>query len=77
MGIINNFQYFAPIFVMTQGGPNNATLFYVFNVYRTAFQYFELGYGAGLSVILFVIIGLLTALAFKTSRGWVFYSGGK
>ena len=76
VGMINNFQYFAPVFVMTSGGPNNATLFYVYNVYRTAFNYFELGYGAALSVILFIIIGLLTTLAFKTSRGWVFYTGG-
>lgn len=76
VGIIGNFQYFAPVFVMTGGGPNNATLFYVFNVYRTAFQYFELGYGAALSVILFALIGLLTILAFRSSRSWVFYSGG-
>jgi len=77
VGIIGNFQYFAPVFVMTGGGPNNATLFYVFNVYRTAFQYFELGYGAALSVILFALIGGLTVLAFRSSRSWVFYSGGQ
>ncbi len=75
VGIIHNFQYFAPVFVMTQGGPNDATLFFMFNVYRTAFKYFELGYGAALSVILFVVIGGLTALAFKTSHGWVHYGG--
>ena len=45
--------------------------------HSTYFNYFELGYGAALSVILFVIIGLLTTLAFKTARGWVFYSGGQ
>lgn len=75
VGIIHNFQYFAPVFVMTQGGPNDATLFYMFNMYRTAFKYFQLGYGSALSVILFLVIGTLTALAFKSSRGWVHYSG--
>ena len=77
VGIINNFQYFAPVYVMTQGGPNDATLFYVYNVFRTAFQYFELGYGAALSVILFALIGLMTLVLFKTSRRWVFYAGGQ
>ena len=69
VGIIGNFQFFAPVYVMTQGGPNDATLFYVYNIYRVAFQYFELGYGAALSVILFLLIGALTALTFRTSSG--------
>lgn len=75
VGIINNFQYFAPVFVMTKGGPNNATLFYVYNIYRTAFQYFELGYGASQSVILFVLIAVLTMIMFRASRFWVHYAG--
>ena len=50
VGVINNFQYFDQVFVLTQGGPNKATLFSVFNIYRTAFEYFELGYASALAV---------------------------
>jgi multiple sugar transport system permease protein len=77
VGIIGNFQYFAPVYVMTGGGPNDATLFYVYNIYRVAFQYFELGYGAALSVILFFLIGGLTLLTFRSSSGWVYYGGAR
>ncbi len=77
VGIIGNFQYFAPVYVMTQGGPNEATLFYVFNIYRVAFQYFELGYGAALSVILFLLIGAMTMLTFRSSESWVYYGGAR
>lgn len=77
VGIINNFQYFDQVFVLTQGGPNKATLFYVFNIYRTAFEYFEMGYASALAVILSVLIGILTFLMLRSSRRWVFYQGGR
>ena len=54
---------------------DNATLFYVYNIYRTAFQYFELGYGASQSVILFLLIAVLTLVMFRVSRLWVHYAG--
>ena len=75
VGVIGNFQYFAPVFVMTQGGPNKATLFFVFNVYRTAFQYFEFGYASALTVVLFFLIALMTFGLLRSSRAWVFYRG--
>lgn len=75
VGVIGNFQYFAPVFVMTQGGPNKATLFFVFNVYRTAFEYFEFGYASALTVVLFILIALMTYLLLRSSRAWVFYRG--
>lgn len=75
VGVIGNFQYFAPVFVMTQGGPNKATLFFVFNVYRTAFEYFEFGYASALTVVLFFLIALMTFLLLRSSRSWVFYRG--
>lgn len=75
VGVIGNFQYFAPVFVMTQGGPNKATLFFVFNVYRTAFEYFEFGYASALTVVLFILIALMTFVLLRSSRAWVFYRG--
>lgn len=75
MGIIGSLQTFGNVFVLTNGraGPNNSLLFYVINVYFTAFSTSpEIGYASALSWILFVIIGLFTLLVFRTSK-WVFY----
>lgn len=75
MGIIFALQTFTQSFIMTRGGPNNATLFYVLHLYRNAFQYFRMGYAATLAWLLFVYILLLTLLIFRSSALWVFYSG--
>lgn len=75
MGIIGSFQVFTSSFIMTNGGPNNASLFYVLYLYRQAFQYFNAGYGSALAWILFIIIMLLTALVFRGSALWVYYEG--
>jgi multiple sugar transport system permease protein len=65
MGIIGSFQVFAAGFLMTSGGPQNATLFYVLYTYRTGIQYFDMGYAAVLAWILFFIILGLTLLVFR------------
>ena len=71
--IINSFQVFAYAFIMTRGGPNDATLFYVLYVYRQAFQFFQMGYAAALSVILLVIVLILTVILLRSSDRWVHY----
>ncbi len=75
IGIIQSFQAFTVAFIATNGGPANATLFYVLHLYRNAFEYFEVGYGAALAWLLFVIIFLLTLLQLRLSKRWVFYAG--
>ena len=75
MGIIGSFQVFTQAFLMTEGGPNKATLFYVLYLYNKAFGDFEIGYASALSWILFVIIMAFTALVFRSSRIWVYYEG--
>ncbi len=75
MGIIGSFQVFTQAFLMTQGGPNKATLFYVLYLYNKAFGDFEIGYASALSWILFVIIMAFTALVFRSSKFWVYYEG--
>lgn len=75
MATINSFQIFTPGFIMTNGGPNNASLFYVLYLYRNAFQYFKMGYASTLAWILFVIIFACTLFIFRSSYKWVFYSG--
>jgi len=73
MGIIGSFQTFTASFIMTNGGPANATLFYVLYLYRNAFQFFKMGKACALAWILFLIILGLTALVFRSSPMWVFY----
>ena len=73
MGIIGSFQVFTSSFVMTQGGPAYATLFYVLYLYQKAFKYLQMGYACALAWILFAVILALTLIVFKTSRRWVYY----
>lgn len=75
LSLIHALQTFTQAYVMTQGGPNNATLFYVFYLYRTAFADGQMGYAAALAWVLFVIIVALTALVFRSSSRWVYYEG--
>jgi len=73
MGIIASFQVFASSYVMTGGGPHNASLFYVLYLYRHGFQFFNMGYASALAWILFILIVLINLLVFKSSALWLFY----
>lgn len=75
MGTIGTFQYFTAAYVMTNGGPNNATLFYNLHLYNNAFRYSQMGYASGLAWILFVIVLFFTLLIFRSSAAWVYYEG--
>ena len=73
MGVIVSFQVFTQAYVMTDGGPNYATLFYVLYLYQQAFVWFNMGYAAALSWVLFLIILVFTVIILKTSSSWVYY----
>lgn len=73
LGIIGALQVFTDAFVITNGGPNNATLFIAVYLYRHAFMYLNFGYAAALAWILFIIVMLLTLMVFRSSPLWVFY----
>ena len=75
MGIIASLQVFTNSFVITKGGPANSTLFYVLYLYRHAFENFKMGYVAALGTILFLIIMMLTIIAFRLSNRLVYYEG--
>lgn len=75
INMIGAFQVFVQPFIMTQGGPRYATLFYVLYLYQNAFQYFRMGYASALAWVLFAIILILTALIFRSSALWVYYEG--
>jgi len=71
--MIGALQVFDTIIVLTQGGPGDATRSVVLYVYEIAFRTFNMGYAAAVSMTLFAIILILTALQFWISRRWVHY----
>jgi multiple sugar transport system permease protein len=74
MAIIGTFQVFTPAFVITKGGPQYASWFFVYMIYQNAFTYISsMGYAAALSWVLFLVMLFFTYLAFRSARYWVFY----
>jgi multiple sugar transport system permease protein len=69
ISFIGAFQLFDPIFVMTQGGPADATETTVYYIYETAFEFLQLGYASALSVVLFAIILIVSLLQLRVFRG--------
>lgn len=70
-------QIFTPAYIMTNGGPDKATYFYVFKLYRDAFQSGKFGLSSAESVVLFTVSLFLTFLVMKSSNSWVHYEGGE
>ena len=68
LATIEAFKAYELIFVMTQGGPGTSTKFIVQYIYQVAFQEDKMGYGAAMSVILLIIIGIFTALQFSIQK---------
>ena len=75
VGFITSLQAFVQIYVMTDGGPANASLVYGLYLYRNAFRFFQMGYASALSWILFIVIIGVTAFQFWLSKRWVYYEG--
>lgn len=72
-GIIAAFQYFAPAFILTRGGPLFATYFYNLNLYEKAFRWQFMGLASAMAWLLFIIIIVLTYILFRSSDAWVHY----
>lgn len=75
MGVIGTFQTFTQSYIMTGGGPANATLFYLLYLYKNAFNWFEMGYASAMAWILFLIIMACTLILLRSSTLWVHYEG--
>ncbi|MBQ9299135.1 MAG: sugar ABC transporter permease [Clostridia bacterium] len=75
-GMIGAFKSFAMVNVLTQGGPNNASKFYMLYLFENAFKNYRMGYASAMSWLLFLIVAILTLMIFKSSNSWVHYSGG-
>ncbi len=73
IGIIASFQVFTTAQLMTNGGPENATLVYVLYMYQNAFTTMRMGYAAAMAWVLFAIVAVLTLFVFKYIGGRVHY----
>jgi multiple sugar transport system permease protein len=74
VGVISTLQLFDQPYVLTHGGPGNATTTVVLDMYNQAFQNLRFGYASSISMILFIVVLIATYLQFRISRRWVFYS---
>jgi multiple sugar transport system permease protein len=75
IAIIGAFQVFTQAYIMTEGGPNYSTLFYLLYLFRAAFENFRMGYASAMAWVLFIIVLAFTAIQFMLSDRWVFYEG--
>lgn len=73
IGVINSFQVFETINLMTAGGPINSTNTFVYYIYQYGFQFFKIGYASAAGVILLVILSVLTVVYFKVLSKRVHY----
>ena len=71
--MVTAFQEFNSPFMVTNGGPGNATTLMSLLIYNNAFKFLKMGYASALSVVLFIAIVVVTLILFKTSQKWVNY----
>lgn len=79
LSVIGLLQFFVVPYVLTRGtgNPNGAAYFFNMHLYRTAFLFQDMGYGATMAWFIFLIAIGLTVILFTTSRRWVYYAGGE
>lgn len=73
LGLSLGLQVFTQAYVITQGGPADATRFYVLYLYENAFQYGKMGYASAMAWVLFLITFVLAMGVFRWSQRWVHY----
>ncbi len=71
--LINSFQIFAPIQIMTRGGPGSSSNVLVYYIYRVAFSFYRMGYASAISWILFLILLIITLIQWHGQKKWVSY----
>lgn len=76
MQIINAFQEFTSVSIITKDGPMNSTNLFCLLLYQDAFMHGRMGYASALSWVLFIVILIVTLVILRTSSSWVFYSDG-
>lgn len=71
--IIQSFQVFIAVFIMTKGGPGSSTTVLTYYAYRTGFDFYQMGYSSAMAWVLFLIIFAVTFLQWKGQQKWVHY----
>lgn len=79
LAVIGGFQYFLTAFVIynNNNGPDNAALFYMLNLYKEGFAYYNMGYASTLAWAMFLVALLVTLGLFASARRWVHYAAGE
>ena len=77
LGIIGVFSYFTNAYVMTQGGPNYASYFYLLMLYNTAWNFLKMGLASAMAWLFFLFVLVITIIVMRTSLMWVYYEGEK
>lgn len=77
MQTVQAFQEFNGPYIITEGGPLKSTYLLPLYIYDEAFKSFDMGYASAIAWILFVIVMVLTLIAFWSSKKWVYYAGDK
>jgi multiple sugar transport system permease protein len=75
LGIIGAMQIFDIPYVMTEGGPADATRTYMIHLYNRGWVEIQMGSGSAMGWILFLIIMAITLLVVRSSQAWVYYEG--
>ncbi|MBB6635638.1 carbohydrate ABC transporter permease [Cohnella thailandensis] len=72
---ISSFMTFTPAYIISrgEGGPLDSTLLYSLNLYKRAFEYYEMGYASAMAWVMLIVIGIMTLILFQTSKYWVHY----
>ena len=76
LGLVNAVQLFVPVYIMTDGGPGNTSFVLNLNIFRTAFDYSEMGLASAEAWILFIGTAMVVAGVFALARRWVNVEGG-
>ena len=71
--IIQSFQIFAEVQVLTEGGPGNASTPIGYHMYDQAFKQFHMGYASAVSWIFFLLILIVTIIQWVVQKNWVEY----
>jgi multiple sugar transport system permease protein len=78
LGVIGVMNYFVVPYIVTRGSgdPNKSAYFFNMHLYKTAFAFFDMGYGATQAWLIFLVALGLTIFMFTTARRWVYYASG-
>ena len=75
IGLVNNLQTFTQPYIMTKGGPGNASLTYLLQMYNQVFQFNKMGYACAMAWVFLLVTLALSAALFGSSKRWVYYEG--